>query len=103
VLSLAGNVRELQNVIATLAVAAPSRGWVRPAMLPSIVGVATRASSGRLGEAREQFERDLSRWPWRAPLVTALAPRERWGYHGRVAQTAGSSRVGESPGSLESC
>ena len=44
-------------MIATLAVAAPPRGWVRPAMLPSIVSVATRVSSGRLGEAREQFER----------------------------------------------
>ena len=52
-----GNVRELQNVIAALAVAAPARGMLRSALLPSaITGVAT-VTSGRLAEARAQFER----------------------------------------------
>jgi transcriptional regulator with PAS, ATPase and Fis domain len=51
------NVRELQNVIASLAVAAPQRGWVRPARLPAIIGVATTVSATRLADARLQFER----------------------------------------------
>jgi DNA-binding NtrC family response regulator len=99
-----GNVRELQNVIATLAVAAPPRGWVRPAMLPSIVGVATRVSSGRLGEAREQFERRF--------VEVALA--RAGGNRARAARSLGISRQGllkllarlgleNPPGSLESC
>ena len=52
-----GNVRELQNVIAALAVAAPARGRVRAALLPPVIGAATSVSSGRLADARQQFER----------------------------------------------
>ena len=52
-----GNVRELQNVIAALAVAAPSRGRVRPALLPPVVTGATSVTALRLTEARAQFER----------------------------------------------
>jgi DNA-binding NtrC family response regulator len=52
-----GNVRELQNVVAGLAVAAPSRGQVRPALLPSAIVGATVVRGGRLLEARLQFER----------------------------------------------
>ena len=52
-----GNVRELQNVMAALAVAAPARGLVRPSLLPSAITGATSVSSGRLLEARRQFER----------------------------------------------
>jgi transcriptional regulator with PAS, ATPase and Fis domain len=52
-----GNVRELQNVMAALAVAAPARGPVRPALLPAVVITATSVTSGRLAEARAQFER----------------------------------------------
>jgi len=99
-----GNVRELQNVIATLAVAAPPRGWVRPAMLPSIVGAATRVSSGRLGEAREQFERRF--------VEVALA--RAGGNRARAARSLGISRQGllkllsrlgleNPPGPAESC
>ena len=79
-----GNVRELQNVIATLAVAAQPRGWVRPAMLPSIVGTATSVSSGRLAEAREQFERRF--------VEVALA--RAGGNRARAARSLGLSRQG---------
>jgi DNA-binding NtrC family response regulator len=52
-----GNVRELQNVIAALAVEAPARGAVRPGVLPAIVTGVTAVTSGRLGDARAQWER----------------------------------------------
>ena len=52
-----GNVRELQNVMAALAVAAPARGLVRPSLLPPAISGAISVSSGRLAEARRQFER----------------------------------------------
>jgi DNA-binding NtrC family response regulator len=52
-----GNVRELQNVIAALAVAAPARGPVRPTLLPPIVTGVSAVTSGRLADARAQFER----------------------------------------------
>ena len=52
-----GNVRELQNVVAALAVAAPSRGRVRPHLLPPVVTGATSVTALRLDEARTQFER----------------------------------------------
>ena len=52
-----GNVRELQNVMAALAVAAPSRGRVRAALLPPVVTGATSVTALRLTEARAQFER----------------------------------------------
>jgi DNA-binding NtrC family response regulator len=52
-----GNVRELQNVIAALAVAAPSRGRVRPSLLPPAVISATSVTAVRFTDARTQFER----------------------------------------------
>src|SRR5262249_54396796 len=51
-----GNVRELQNVIAALAVAAPSRGHVRAHLLPSAITGASYVRATRLAEARAQFE-----------------------------------------------
>jgi DNA-binding NtrC family response regulator len=79
-----GNVRELQNVIASLAVAAPPRGRVRPAMLPPVIGAATSVSSGRLAEARAQFERRF--------LEVALA--RAGGNRARAARSLGLSRQG---------
>ena len=79
-----GNVRELQNVIASLAVAAPPRGWIRPALLPPIIGAATTVSSGRLAEAREQFERRF--------IEVALA--RAGGNRARAARSLGLSRQG---------
>ena len=52
-----GNVRELQNVMAALAVAAPSRGRVRPSLLPATIAGAEPVTARRLAEARAQFER----------------------------------------------
>jgi transcriptional regulator with PAS, ATPase and Fis domain len=52
-----GNVRELQNVMAALAVAAPPRGRVRASLLPATIAGAAAATSGRLADARDQFER----------------------------------------------
>ncbi len=79
-----GNVRELQNVIAALAVAAPSRGRVRPSLLPPVVGSATVVASGRLGEARDQFERRF--------VEAALARAS--GSRSRAAASLGVSRQG---------
>ena len=52
-----GNVRELQNVMSALAVAAPARGEIRPSLLPAVVTTTTAITSGRLADARAQFER----------------------------------------------
>jgi DNA-binding NtrC family response regulator len=79
-----GNVRELQNVMAALAVAAPPRGWVRPSLLPPVVSTAGSVSSGRLVEAREQFERRF--------VEVALA--RAGGNRARAARSLGLSRQG---------
>jgi len=79
-----GNVRELQNVIAALAVAAPHRGWVRPALLPAIIGAATTVSAARLADARLQFERRF--------VEVALA--RAGGNRSRAARALGLSRQG---------
>jgi transcriptional regulator with GAF, ATPase, and Fis domain len=79
-----GNVRELQNVIAALAVAAPQRGWVRPALLPPVIGAATTVSSARLADARAQFERRF--------VEVALA--RAGGNRARAARALGLSRQG---------
>jgi len=79
-----GNVRELQNVIASLAVAAPGRGRLRPALLPPVISAATSVSSGRLAEAREQFERRF--------IEVALA--RAGGNRSRAARSLGLSRQG---------
>jgi DNA-binding NtrC family response regulator len=79
-----GNVRELQNVIASLAVAAPGRGRLRPALLPPVISAATSVSSGRLADAREQFERRF--------IEVALA--RAGGSRSRAARSLGLSRQG---------
>jgi DNA-binding NtrC family response regulator len=79
-----GNVRELQNVVAALAVAAPRSGAVRPALLPSIVTGASAVTSGRLAEARAQFERRF--------LEVALA--RAGGSRAQAAREIGLSRQG---------
>ena len=52
-----GNVRELQNVMAALAVGAPSRGRVQPSLLPVAITGCAVVTSRRLADARAQFER----------------------------------------------
>jgi transcriptional regulator with PAS, ATPase and Fis domain len=79
-----GNVRELQNVMAALAVAAPSRGRVRASLLPSAITGATAVSSRTLAEARAQFERRF--------LEVALARAA--GSRTRAAAELGLSRQG---------
>jgi transcriptional regulator with PAS, ATPase and Fis domain len=79
-----GNVRQLQNVIASLAVAAPQRGWVRPALLPAIIGATTTVSATRLADARLQFERRF--------VEVALA--RAGGNRARAARALGLSRQG---------
>jgi two-component system response regulator HydG len=51
-----GNVRQLQNVIAALAVHAPRRGRVPPSLLPAHVA-RTAACATSFGAARDEFER----------------------------------------------
>jgi len=79
-----GNVRELQNVIAALAVAAPSRGRVRPALLPPAITGAPSVTALRLTEARAQFERRC--------IEVALA--RAGGNRSRAAAQLGLSRQG---------
>ncbi|MBI4263779.1 MAG: sigma 54-interacting transcriptional regulator [Acidobacteria bacterium] len=52
-----GNIRELQNVVAALAVAAPARGRVQASLLPSAIASTSAPTPRRLAEARLQFER----------------------------------------------
>ena len=52
-----GNVLELQNVMAALAVAAPARGAVRLSLFPAAITGSASVTSGRLADARAQFER----------------------------------------------
>jgi DNA-binding NtrC family response regulator len=56
-----GNVRELQNVIAALAVAAPSQGHVRRSLLPAALTAAAPGLGGSLADARLEFERRFVR------------------------------------------
>ena len=79
-----GNVRELQNVMAALAVAAPSRGQVRPHLLSAAITGATAVTSARLGEARAQFEKRF--------LESALARNS--GNRSRAAKELGLSGRG---------
>lgn len=53
-----GNIRELQNVLASILVAAPARGLVGPAALPGHVArvAAMTTQLSTLAEARRQFE-----------------------------------------------
>jgi transcriptional regulator with AAA-type ATPase domain len=79
-----GNVRELQNVMAALAVAAPSRGHVRPNLLPAAISGATGITCARLSDARAQFERRA--------IESALA--RAGGSRTRAARELGLSRQG---------
>jgi DNA-binding NtrC family response regulator len=50
------NARELQNVLAALAVRSPKRGVVPPAALPSQFGEVRRTETWRLDQARRTFD-----------------------------------------------
>jgi transcriptional regulator with PAS, ATPase and Fis domain len=79
-----GNVRELQNVVAALAVAAPSQGTVRRSLLPAALTSAVPVIGGSLAEARLEFERRFVR----AALSRAGGSRTR------AAAELGLSRQG---------
>jgi len=79
-----GNVRELQNVLAGVAVSAPSRGAVKPGLLPPIITGAPTPSATRLAHARDQFERRF--------IELALA--RAGGRRARAARELGLSRQG---------
>jgi len=64
-----GNVRELQNVIAALAVAAPSRGRVSPSLLPA--RIRERQPPPTLAAVRTACEREAVR----AALARAVGCR----------------------------
>ena len=74
-----GNVRQLENVIASLVVRAPKRGWVRPQCLPQelLVEHGSPARGTTLALARESFDRTFVRAALvRAGGKTAVAARE---------------------------
>lgn len=80
-----GNVRELQNVLAALAVRAPSRGHVGPRLLPdAIAAQAGAAHAATLDEARRAFE---------ARYVRAALARTA-GCRARAARELGLTRQG---------
>jgi DNA-binding NtrC family response regulator len=79
-----GNVRELQNVMAALAVAAPSRGQVRASLLPRVITGVAVPTSMRLADARQQFEKRF--------IEAALA--RAGGRRTRAARELGVSRQG---------
>jgi transcriptional regulator with PAS, ATPase and Fis domain len=79
-----GNVRELQNVMAALAVAAPSRGHVRMHLLPAAITGVSYVKAARLADARAQFERRI--------IESALARHA--GNRSRAARELGLSRQG---------
>jgi two-component system response regulator HydG len=79
-----GNVREVQNVMAALAANGPRRGQIRPSLLPAAIVGAASISSGRLSDARDQFERRF--------VEAALA--RGGGSRTRAARELGLSRQG---------
>ena len=79
-----GNVRQLQNVMASLAVAAPRRGRVPMSALPSPLGTRVTAPVEPLAEARTRFEREH--------VERALA--RAGGRPGVAVQTLGLTRQG---------
>ena len=79
-----GNIRELQNVLASLAVRCPRRGAVLPSALPVHFGDQEVAGSLRLESARRTFDRAFVR----AALVRA------GGHRARAAEELGVSRQG---------
>jgi DNA-binding NtrC family response regulator/tetratricopeptide (TPR) repeat protein len=79
-----GNIRELQNVIAALAVHAPRRGRILPSLLPVHIARCGANSARTFEAAREEFERRFVR----AALAGA------GGQRARAARTLGLSRQG---------
>ena len=79
-----GNVQELQNAMAALAVQGGVRGRVPPESLPGRIGRAGPPAGGTLGEARASFERRFVR--------DALA--RAGGQRLRAARALGISRQG---------
>jgi DNA-binding NtrC family response regulator len=68
-----GNIRELQNVLAALAVRCPRRGLVTPAALPPAFHASVPRPAWRLNEARRVFDKQFVR----AALVRTGGHRER--------------------------
>jgi transcriptional regulator with GAF, ATPase, and Fis domain len=79
-----GNIRELQNVIASLAVHAPRRGRILPATLPAHIARSSPGSATTFEAARHDFERRFVR--------AALA--QAGGHRTRAARALGVSRQG---------
>jgi DNA-binding NtrC family response regulator len=79
-----GNVREVQNVMASLAVRSPRRGVVGPTALPPVFGCARPSSTWRLEEARRTFDEGFVR----AALVRS------GGHRARAAEELGVTRQG---------
>jgi two-component system response regulator HydG len=79
-----GNVRQLQNVIASLAVHAPRRGRVTPALLPAHVARTAVPAGATFDAAREEFERRF--------VSAALA--RAGGQRARAARALGVTRQG---------
>ena len=79
-----GNIRELQNVLASLAVHAPRRGRITPAALPAHIARSGASAATTFEAARHEFERRFVR----AALARA------GGQQSRAARTLGLSRQG---------
>ena len=79
-----GNIRELQNVLASLAVRCPKRGVISPSALPPQFGERDLSQSFKLESARRTFDRAFIR----AALVRA------GGHRTRAAEELGVSRQG---------
>jgi transcriptional regulator with GAF, ATPase, and Fis domain len=79
-----GNVREIQNVLAALAVRSARRGVVPPAALPPMFGECRAEDSWRLDQARRTFDERFVR----AALVRS------GGHRARAASELGVSRQG---------
>ncbi len=79
-----GNIRELQNALASLAVRSPKRGVIPPTALPDHFGPVPSAAAFRLDTARRTFDRSFIQ----AALVRAA------GHRSRAAEELGVSRQG---------
>ena len=79
-----GNVRQLQNVIAALAVEAPRRGRVSPSRLPAHIARSTIAGGTTFEAAREDFERRF--------VLAALG--QTGGQRAKAARLLGVTRQG---------
>jgi DNA-binding NtrC family response regulator len=77
-------VRELQNVMAGMAVSAPARGPVKAGLLPPAIAGAPSPSTTRLADARDQFERRF----------IELARARAGGRRANAARELGLSRQG---------